>query len=108
MALINFTFYDQQSLKLLNEVLKKLNNMPTKQEFQAAFDQINEATNNIAADIDRLSSQIGSGMSEADQQDVLNQLSGISTKLRDIASKTPEQPTEPTNPDIPIEANPPA
>ena len=63
----------------------------TIQQFKDQFAAINETTNNIAADIDRLVTQIGTpGLSEADAQAALDELTGISTKLKDIAAKTPE------------------
>lgn len=65
--------------------------MATLAEFQAAFAEINETTNNIAADIERLAGQIGTGgMSEADESAALSELQTIASRLRTIADTTPE------------------
>lgn len=65
--------------------------MATLAEFQAAFAAINETTNNIAADIERLAGQIGGGgMSEADEATALSELQTIADRLRTIADTTPE------------------
>lgn len=74
----------------------KLYNMPTKAEFQAALDRQNTAISNIADDIRRLTEQIGNGgLSEADEADVLAQLSARADALEALAAQTPEEPTEP-------------
>lgn len=66
--------------------------MATLAEFQAAFAEINETTNNIAADIERLAGQIGTGgMSEADEATALSELQTIAARLRTIADTTPEE-----------------
>lgn len=70
--------------------------MPTKEEFAAAFAEVNEATTNIAADIERLTSGIANGMSEAEESEALTELQGIATRLKSIAATTPDgEPTPP-------------
>lgn len=64
--------------------------MATLAEFQAAFAEINETTNNIAADIERLAGQIGAGMTEEEEATALSELQGIATRLKSIADVTPE------------------
>lgn len=64
--------------------------MPTKQEFQDAINEITSATDNIAADIDRLAQQAEGGLSAADATDFVNQLKAVGTKLREVADKNPE------------------
>lgn len=90
-------FFDIGITVLLLIIIKKIINMPTKEEFAAAFAEVNEATTNIAADIERLTSQIGSGgLSEADEAAALAELQGIATRLKDIAATTPDgEPTPP-------------
>lgn len=75
---------------LLIVIKKQQTIMATLAEFQAAFAEINETTNNIAADIERLAGQIGAGMSEADEAAALSELQGIATRLKSIADVTPE------------------
>lgn len=70
--------------------------MPTKAEFQAAFDRQNAALANIAADIRRLTENAQNpGLSEADEADIYAQLNANADALEAIAAATPEQPTEP-------------
>lgn len=64
--------------------------MATLAEFQAAFAEINDTTNNIAADIERLAGQIGAGMTEAEEATALTELQNIAARLRTIADTTPE------------------
>lgn len=64
--------------------------MPTKADFDAAFATINDATNNIAADITKLSGQIAGGLSADDATAVVTQLNDVATKLQAIAAVTPE------------------
>lgn len=82
---------------LLLIIIKKIINMPTKAEFDAAFAEINATTNNIAADIERLAGQIGAGgMTEAEEAQALAELQGIATTLKGIADTTPEPDPVPT------------
>ena len=81
---------DIEQIKLLKHILKKLNNMATKEEFDAAFAEINDATNNIADDITRLTASIGGGLSPADQDAALASLNAVAEKLKAIAATTPE------------------
>lgn len=81
----------------LNFIISKLKNMPTKQEFEAAFAEANEATNNIAADIEALTEKLAtSGLTDAEEADVLTQLKAHAEALKAVASKTPDgTPTPP-------------
>ena len=70
--------------------------MPTKAEFDAALAEINDATNNIAADIERLAGQIGTGGLTADEEAaILAEFQGVATRLRGIADTTPEDAPPP-------------
>lgn len=92
--MVHLFFYGGITVLLLI-IIKKISNMPTLADFQAAFAEINTTTNNIAADIERLAGQIGSGMTEAEETQALNELQGIAERLRTIAETTPE-PEGPT------------
>jgi hypothetical protein len=100
MAIITNNIYncDPELVKVLEAIVKKLNNMPTKAEFDAALAEINEATNNIAADIERLAGQIGSGLTADEEASVLAEFQGVANRLKSIADTTPETETPPTEP----------
>lgn len=57
---------------------------------KAALASIDTATNNIAEDIERIKSQIGTGMSQADVDAVQAVLDSTVTKLEAIAASTPD------------------
>jgi len=61
-------------------------------ELKAALAKIDTATDNIAADIQRLKAKIGTGMSDADVAEVQAKADAIVTKLEGIAA-------DPDNPD---------
>lgn len=65
---------------------------------------INEATNEIASDIDDLIALMTKpgGMTEAEAVEVVSDLRGVSEKLKGIAAKHPAPPAEPP-PTPPVE-----
>lgn len=70
--------------------------MPTKQEFEAALNEVTSSLENIAADITRLTDQLETGgLTEAEEQSVFDQLRAVADRARQIADTTPE-PGEPT------------
>lgn len=70
--------------------------MGAKEEIAEAFAKINVATNNIAADIQKLSEQISGGLSAEEAAGVAAQLSTVATQLEAIAAVTPDgEPTPP-------------
>lgn len=84
----------------------KLNEMATKAEFEAAFQVVTDALNNIGDDITRLTEQLQDGsLTEAEEADVLAQLTALGDRAKEIAGRTPEaqEPTEPTDPVEPTE-----
>lgn len=91
-------------VKLINQ---KLNNMPTKAEFQAIAQEFRDAFLNISNDITRLTDQLGAGgLTEAEEAEVLEEFRTLAADAKALAEKTPEAPTEPTpnpepNPDLP-------
>lgn len=56
---------------------------------------INDATNNIAADLERLAGQITGGLSSAEADAVVASLQVAADKLKAIADINPEDPTPP-------------
>lgn len=91
--------------RMVRDILKKLNNMPTKAEFQAAFDEVGGALTNIAQDITQLTDSLESGdLSATEEADVFAQLRGIADQAKALADRTkapgetvesPEQPDSP-------------
>jgi hypothetical protein len=57
---------------------------------KAALASIDTATNNIAADIERIKGQISTGMTQADVDAVQAVLDSTVTKLEAIAASTPD------------------
>lgn len=60
--------------------------MPVPQSIQDACDQLDKATNDVAAEIKDLSGQISTGMSQADVDSIVSRLNAASTKLEGLAS----------------------
>jgi DNA invertase Pin-like site-specific DNA recombinase len=79
-------------LKLIRQTLNIVSNMPTKEEFRAAIDEIKSAADNIAADIDRLAQQAEGGLSAADATAFVDELRSVGANLRSVADKNPEAP----------------
>lgn len=77
----------------LDFIIKTLNKMPTKAEFDAAFARQGAALINIADDIRRLTGQqSGGGLSETEEQAILDQLNAAADQLEVLAGQTPETP----------------
>jgi glutaredoxin 2 len=88
--------------KKLNKILSNqtfiINTMASKQDFQQALADVTSALDNIAADITRLTDQLAQGgLSEADEQEVFNQLRAVADRAKTIADTTidPEVPPTP-------------
>lgn len=77
----------------LDFIIKTLNKMPTKAEFDAAFARHGAAIQNIADDIRRLlEQQQQPGLTEAEEQAILDQLNASVDQLEALAAQTPEPP----------------
>lgn len=78
--------------KDLLEMEKRI--MAAIDDVRAELGKINATTNEIAADIDELITKIGQpgGMSEAEAQEVVESLKGVSTTLQGVAAKYPVPP----------------
>jgi archaellum component FlaC len=94
---------DQQIVSQLNSINQKLEIMGEKLDaINSVLAEINESTNNIAADLDRLAGQISGGLTAAEADSVVAELKTTSDQLKAIAAKNPETgeptppPTEPT------------
>ena len=68
-----------------------------KAEFAALFTDIKDSIANVAADIDRLADSVdpAGGLTEAEAEELLSELRGISATAKATADKTPEEPIEP-------------
>jgi methyl-accepting chemotaxis protein len=88
---------DSEVNKLLRQILNLNITMAKKiDEINASLDEINDATNNIAADLDRIAGGLEGGLSADEAQSVATRLTTTATTLRAIANRNPEAPTEPT------------
>lgn len=96
---LNISSNDQKEiLNIVKSINLKLNNVPTKQQFEAALNEMSASIDNIAADIQRLTEQLQTGgLNEADENDILSQLQAKATQLKAIADTT----SEPTTPEEP-------
>lgn len=61
-------------------------------DINAKLDRVNDATNNIAADIRTLVGQIGTGMTQAEVDAVGARLEASATALEALAAETPDVP----------------
>jgi archaellum component FlaC len=64
--------------------------MSKQEEITAQLSRINDSTNNIAADLQRLADQISGGLSASEADGVVSQLKAAADKLSDIAAINPE------------------
>lgn len=90
---------DQQIVSQLNSINQKLEIMGEKLDaINSVLAEINDSTNNIAADLDRLAGQISGGLTAAEADSVVAELKTTSDQLKAIAAKNPEtgEPTQPT------------
>lgn len=86
------------------KTLKKLKEMPTKAEFQAAFAEVNDALNNIGDDITRLTDQLANGdLNDAEEAEVLAELQALGARAKEIAGRTAEGGTEEPPVEPPVE-----
>lgn len=72
-------------------IIKKLNQMPTKAEFDALRQEMNDGLNNIADDITRLTDTVATGDLTAEEEaQVFTDLRAVADRIRQIAAVTPE------------------
>lgn len=94
---VNLSEVSKDAKEILKTVHKIFNNMPTKSEFDAAFARQSAALQNIADDIRRLTEQQSNGgLTEAEEQSILDQLNAAADQLETLAGQTPEQTTPET------------
>lgn len=95
-----FTFHVHQHtdntevLKELKNIVKILSHMATKEEikaeFRAALDEITSATDNLAADIERLATKAEGGLTLEEAGGFSAELREKAARLRGVADITPE------------------
>jgi methyl-accepting chemotaxis protein len=93
---------DEKVLSEIKSINSKIEIMGEKLDaIRAELSVINESTNNIAADLDRLAGQITGGLSAEEADSVVADLRATSEQLKAIAAKNPEtnEPTPPVEPD---------
>ncbi len=87
---------DKELVTEIKSINSKIEIMSEKLDaINAQLAAINDSTNNIAADLDRLASQIAGGLTAEEADTVVSQLTATSEQLKAIAAKNPE-PGEPT------------
>lgn len=95
-------------LKSIDQLHKLIKKVATKQELQAALDEVSGALENIGNDIIRLTEQIqNGGLNTQEEDDVLAQIKAIGERAKTIAGQTPEGNENP-NPETPGEGEQPA
>jgi hypothetical protein len=108
---------DKKSMNLLERIasqniliIQKLNNMPTKEEFQAAFDDVNSATTQIGENITKVGERIGKleatigglGLDSETESTILNQLKGVAPTLKQAGDALQQMAQDTENP-VPVE-----
>jgi methyl-accepting chemotaxis protein len=87
---------DEKVLTELKSLTSKIEIMGEKlDQIKEQLSGINDATNNIAADLERLAGQISGGLSAEEADSVVADLKATTDKLKAIADINPEA-TEPT------------
>ncbi len=78
----------------LDKIMAKIDDINT------LLTEINDSTNNIAADLDRIAQQAEGGLSAQEAESVVTQLRSASDALKAVADRNPEtgEPTEPGTP----------
>lgn len=90
---------DEKLFTEIKSINSKIEIMGEKLDaIKAELSAINESTNNIAADLDRLAGQISGGLTAEEADSVVADLKATSDKLKAIAAINPEtnEPTPPT------------
>lgn len=93
--------FPQGSDGLLTKIFETINYLKSKieimgiklDEILAQVAGIDAATNNIAADLDRLAAQVAGGLTAAEADSVVAGLQVAADKLKAIADINPEPPT---------------
>lgn len=94
---------DEKVLSEIKSINTKLEIMGEKLDaIKAELSAINESTNNIAADLDRLAGQIAGGLTAEEADSVVADLKATSDKLKAIAAINPEtgEPIPPVEPTV--------
>lgn len=86
--------FKRKILEAINYLKSKIEIMGQKlDEILAQVSSINDATNNIAADLERLAGQITGGLTAEEADSVVAGLTAAADKLKAIADINPESPT---------------
>lgn len=104
MALFEYHIHNHVDLsditKDLKLIIAKINIMAKKiDEILPILGEINEATNNIAADLDRLADQAEGGLTPEEATSVVTQLRSAADALKAVAARNPEDGTPTPEPE---------
>jgi methyl-accepting chemotaxis protein len=88
---IHIHHHDEKLFTEIKSINSKIEIMGEKLDaIKAELAAINDSTNNIAADLDRLAAQIAGGLTAEEADSVVSQLTATSEQLKAIAAKNPE------------------
>lgn len=81
-----------EEIKLLKQLIISNHTitMATAAQFKEAIDEMKLSIDNIAADIEKLSTTLGGDLTPAEEDAALAELTSLATRLREIAAITPE------------------
>ncbi len=86
---------DSRLLNILYDINLKIDNMPTKAEYQALAQEMRDSFANIGDDITRLTDQLQKGdLTPEEEAEVFAEFRGLADQAKTIAGRTPEQGTE--------------
>lgn len=81
-------------LEIVKDINQKLNNVPTKAEFQAVAQEFRDAFLNISNDITRLTDALGNpGLTDAEEAEILAEFRTLAADAKALADRTAEPPT---------------
>lgn len=84
----------EQVQKDIKQIIKTLSQMPTINEFKAALAEVTSALDNIGEDITRLTAELQrTDLTDAEEQEVFNELNAVAERAKAIAARTPETET---------------
>ena len=81
----------------VNFKLEKI--MAEQENFESVLNRIDDATNNVAADLRRIKDMIeGQGLPASVEDQILARLENAASKLEAVAAEMPEEPEQPEEP----------
>ena len=88
---------------LILNTLKQKKMSEKLDQIQELISGINDSTNNIAADLERIAGGLTGGLSAEEADSVIAQLQTSAEQLKAVAATTPEPATDPVDPIDPVD-----